>query len=315
MKCSIVIRSYNEASHIGRLIDGIHKQHLPDGYSTEIILVDSGSTDSTVAIAESMGAKIVSIDKNEFSFGRALNRGCEHANGDILIFASAHVYPIYEDWIAEIIKEFKNEEIAIVYGKQTGNEITAFSEQQIFNRWFPSQSNLDQNHPFCNNANCAIRKSLWAEQKYDENLTGLEDLDWAQRIISLGYKIVYKAEAVIVHVHNETPLSIRNRYRREAIAIKQIVPKINFSFFKFIKLFIINSFSDFLEAIRVGKFFSLFRSIVIFRYNQFYGTYLGHAQKGTVSKDLTNIFYYPSGFQKKQQNSNEELEQKRIKYH
>ena len=56
--CSIVIRAYNEEKHIGRLLEGLRHQTLKD---VEVILVDSGSTDSTVSIAESYGAKIVHI--------------------------------------------------------------------------------------------------------------------------------------------------------------------------------------------------------------------------------------------------------------
>ena len=51
--CSIIIRSYNEEKHIGRLIDGINKQKNVTGI--EIIVVDSGSTDSTTYIAHKMG--------------------------------------------------------------------------------------------------------------------------------------------------------------------------------------------------------------------------------------------------------------------
>ena len=47
--CSVVIRAYNEAAHIGRLLTGIQKQSLPE---VEVVLVDSGSTDGTVQIAE-----------------------------------------------------------------------------------------------------------------------------------------------------------------------------------------------------------------------------------------------------------------------
>ena len=49
MNCSIVIRAYNEQNHIGRLLEGIRHQTLKD---VEVILVDSGSTDATVEIAE-----------------------------------------------------------------------------------------------------------------------------------------------------------------------------------------------------------------------------------------------------------------------
>ena len=70
MNCSIVIRAYNEEKHIGRLLEGIRHQTLKD---VEIILVDSGSTDSTITIAESFDARIIHIRSEEFTFGRSLN--------------------------------------------------------------------------------------------------------------------------------------------------------------------------------------------------------------------------------------------------
>jgi glycosyltransferase involved in cell wall biosynthesis len=64
--CSIVIRCYNEEKHIGRLLEGILQQTVKD---VEVILVDSGSTDATVAIAQSIyPIKLISIKPEEFSF-------------------------------------------------------------------------------------------------------------------------------------------------------------------------------------------------------------------------------------------------------
>jgi glycosyltransferase involved in cell wall biosynthesis len=294
MICSIIIRSYNEEQHIGRLIDGILKQDLAPEITIEIILVDSGSTDATVSIAQHMGAKVLSIKKEEFSFGKALNVGCVAAKGDFLIFASAHVYPIFSDWVNKLLVPFANSEIALVYGGQTGNYLTHFSEQEVFKKWFPKESNLDQKTPFCNNANCAIQKDLWLEQHYDETLTGLEDLDWANKIMLKSFKIAYQAEAIVVHVHEETASKIKNRYRREAIALKHIMPKVHVGFLNFITLFLSNTLADSFNALQKGCFFKEAKNIIIFRFMQFYGTYLGHQQKGTINKDLKNRFYYPN---------------------
>jgi rhamnosyltransferase len=293
MLCSIIIRSYNEERYIAKLLDGIFKQDLPFGWEIEVIVVDSGSTDSTVSISRHMGAKIILISKDQFSFGRALNLGCLEAKGDIFLFASAHVYPVYKDWINNILEPFNNPKIALVYGRQIGNETTKFSEHQIFDKWFPANSDYNQFHPFCNNANCAIRSSLWKIQPYDEYLTGLEDLDWAQRIINKGYWIVYEASALIVHIHEETYAKIENRYRREAIALKQIMPRVHFNFLDFIRLLIFNLFIDFLNAFQKGVLMDELRGIVLFRYRQFKGTYLGHIHKGDISEELKNKFYYP----------------------
>ena len=87
-KVSIVIRCYNEEQHIGRLLSGLIQQTVEE---LEIIVVDSGSTDSTVAIASCYPIKLVSIKPEDFSFGRSLNLGCQAATGEFIVIASAHV--------------------------------------------------------------------------------------------------------------------------------------------------------------------------------------------------------------------------------
>ena len=296
MKLSIIIRSFNEERHIGRLLDGIAKQVTSFAY--EVIVVDSGSTDATVYIAKKLGAQIVAITPESFSFGRALNIGCDAAKGEILLFASAHVYPVYTDWLENIVKPFENSQTALVYGRQTGNELTRFSELRVFSKWFPAKSNYQQETPFCNNANCAIRKELWKQQVFDESLTGLEDLDWAKRIMNKGFSIAYEAEAIIVHVHEETFQKIKTRYQREAIALKQIFPKVHFNLWDFITLTSSNVFSDLCHAAQEKVFFKEFRNILRFRFMQFWGTYIGHQQKGNITLELKDRFYYSNRIKK-----------------
>src|SRR5512147_1563001 len=175
MNCSIVIRAYNEEKHIGRLLEGIRQQTLQD---VEIILFDSGSTDRTVSVAESFGARVVRIPSAEFTFGRSLNFGLRAATREWVVIASAHAYPVYPDWLESLLRPFEEESIALTYGKQRGPETAHFSEQQIYHQWYPDVSKPRQLTAFCNNANAAIRKSLWEKNLYDETLTGLEDLAW-----------------------------------------------------------------------------------------------------------------------------------------
>jgi glycosyltransferase involved in cell wall biosynthesis len=291
-KCSLIIRSYNEQKHIRRLLEGIKKQTAIK--QIEVILVDSGSDDDTVLIAKEYGVTIINIRPEEFSFGRALNKGCAAAKGDYLLFASAHVYPLYTDWVEKMMAPFSDGDVALVYGRQVGCDVSKYSEQQLFNKWFPAVSNYDQSISFCNNANCAIRKELWIKQQFDESLTGLEDLHWASRIKHQGFKIAYEAMAPIVHVHEETPSRIKNRYRREALALKIIYPNEKFSFFNFVRLTIANIFSDSFHAVHDKKFIENFLSIIMFRYMQFWGTYLGYNQKSQINETLRNRLYYPN---------------------
>ena len=77
---ALVIRCFNEEAHIGRLLTGVVRQtHVPE----EIIVVDSGSTDATLAIASAFPVEIVTIAPEDFSFGRELNVGLASASTDV----------------------------------------------------------------------------------------------------------------------------------------------------------------------------------------------------------------------------------------
>jgi len=311
-KTSVVIRSYNEEKHIGKLLSGIAEQTAGD---VEVILVDSGSTDATISIASRFGAKVLAINKDEFTFGRSLNIGCKAASGEFIVLASAHVYPVYRDWIEHLLAPFEDDRTSLVYGKQRGDETTKYSENQIFRKWFPDKSIVQQNHPFCNNANVAIRKSSWQQIHYNELLTGLEDLDWAKRAVQAGGRIVYSDKAEIAHVHNETWPNIYNRYRREAIAMKAIYPQERFSFLEFIRLFLVNSFSDCHHSIIEKVFFGNVFSIFAFRFMQLWGTYCGYMQRTGVSSQLREKFYYPNRIKSSKSASVESEPDRLIKYH
>jgi glycosyltransferase involved in cell wall biosynthesis len=287
---SIIVRCYNEVEHLGKLLHGLEEQTIQD---FEVVLVDSGSTDGTLEIAKEYGVETVEyIDPEDFSFGRALNYGCEAARGEFCIIASAHVYPQRDDWIERLLEKFEGD-IALVYGKQRGNDTTTFSENQIFNQWFPEHDIERQDHPFCNNANAAIRRDLWEEYPYDEQLSGLEDVDWAKRVQKDGYDISYAADAAIIHVHDESAAEVFNRYRREAYAHKQIIPNQSFSLWDFLGMSVTNIFSDWKAALAEGVFSDNVLDIPKFRLLQFWGTYRGFSQDGPIPDRLWQRFYYP----------------------
>ena len=291
MKISIVIRCYNEEQHVGRLLEGIFQQTATD---VEVIVVDSGSTDATPSIVSRYPVKTASIKAEEFSFGRSLNLGCMEATGDVIVIASAHVYPMNTDWLDRMVAPFSDPQVAVVYGAQRGNETTKFSEHQVLAKWFPDQSNPHQDDPFCNNANAAIRRSVWEQLKYDESLTGLEDIDCAKRAMDLGQRVAYVADAQVVHVHNESPRMICNRYRREAIALKRIFPQERFSPWDFLRLASANILSDCRQARHDKALWRNLYGILSFRLMQFWGTYRGFARRGPVTSQLKRTFYYPN---------------------
>jgi rhamnosyltransferase len=288
---AVVIRCFNEEAHIGRLLTGVMAQtHQPE----QVTIVDSGSTDATLAIASTFPVEIVRVAPEDFSFGRALNVGLATVETDVAVLASAHVFPIYDTWIERLVAPFGSPDVALSYGRQEAPVGGRFSERQIFARWYPAQSVPRQRHPFCNNANAAIRVRHWSEQAYDERLTGLEDMDWAKKALSAGYAISYVAEAPVVHVHDESFQQVVNRYRREAIAHKRIHDDQRMGAPLAVRLWLASVLGDLRAAAREGVLPSQAADIIRFRLAQFYGTYRGFAQQGPTSELLKRRFFYPS---------------------
>lgn len=78
---SIVIPTLNEEAHLGKTLERIGQ--MSDG---EVIVIDGGSQDNTVPIAEEWGAKVIRARPNR---GEQMNRGVREASGDILLFLHA----------------------------------------------------------------------------------------------------------------------------------------------------------------------------------------------------------------------------------
>ena len=132
-EASIVIRTFNEEKHIGNLLRAIKKQDHKD---YEVIIVDSGSTDRTLEIVEEFDAEVIKIEPRDFTFGYALNIGCEAASGKYLVFVSAHIIPTDNKWLSNLLIPFQDKKVAMVYGRQIGNSESKFSEKMDFERLF-----------------------------------------------------------------------------------------------------------------------------------------------------------------------------------
>jgi glycosyltransferase involved in cell wall biosynthesis len=309
--CSLIVRAYNEEAHIGRLLSGVMQQTVAD---VEIILVDSGSTDATVAIARQYPVTVVALRPEEFSFGRALNLGCRAARGEFLVFASAHVYPIYQDWLEQLLAPFAEPDVVLSYGRQRGAPHGRYAERQVFEKWYPARSELRQRHPFANNANCAIRRWAWQALPYDEALTGLEDVDWAKRALAEGGALAYVAEAEVVHVHDESAAQIYRRYWREALALKRILPEERLPLHECVLLFGRNVIADAYHAWHDGESLWRLGEIAQYRLMQFAGTYRGLHHKGPVSNQTKERFYYPKPLERQGVVAAEEVSRPLVRY-
>ncbi len=81
---SVVIPAYNEASTIRATVDGLRSLHP----TAEIIVVNDGSTDRTVAVLEGSGARVITHPRNR-GYGGSLKTGIRNATTELVVFCDA----------------------------------------------------------------------------------------------------------------------------------------------------------------------------------------------------------------------------------
>ena len=109
-KISIIIPTINEASNLPLLLSDLSTIHKEG----EIIIVDCGSEDKTIDIANIYGAKVITL--NEKNRGLQLNLGAKNSKGDWLIFLHADTRLTY-DWFRKTNSFFNGNKNSIYYFK------------------------------------------------------------------------------------------------------------------------------------------------------------------------------------------------------
>src|SRR5262245_33911908 len=180
----IVIRTLNESEFIGTCVDKLRGQE--GDFELDILVVDSGSTDATVELARSHGARIMTISPSEFDYSKALNDGIEEARGEVVVSLSAHAIPVHDDWLVRMTAPFEDESVAGVASRQVPWPGAPWQEVHRLEHQFPEAGRIyadkskDGDIVFSNAAS-AVRRSVWRQEPF--TLPAAEDLEWAQRVV------------------------------------------------------------------------------------------------------------------------------------
>ena len=100
----------NEENNLKRSIDSLINA------VDEIIVVDTGSTDRTIEIAESYNAKIFNYVWND-DFSTPRNLAIDNSNGDWIIFLDADEFFINPKKVRQAIEKFSTKEVILISRK------------------------------------------------------------------------------------------------------------------------------------------------------------------------------------------------------
>jgi hypothetical protein len=202
--------------------------------------------------------------------------------------------PTSAEWLWELVKPLHDTSIAITYGRQVGGPETKFSEQALFQKYFPDHSTNNQSSFFCNNANSALRTSCWRQNPFNETLTGLEDMHLAKALVQRGLKVAYVPTAAVYHFHHEKWRQVKRRYEREAIALREIMPEVHIHWHDALRYFIAGVLGDWARALNRKCLHAVFFEVVAFRSCQYLGSWRGNHQHRRLSHREKERYFYPN---------------------
>jgi glycosyltransferase involved in cell wall biosynthesis len=117
---TILICTYNRAALLRESLRAMAALTRPADCDVEIIVVDNNSVDTTQDViadaAERSPFPVIGLRETAQGKSFALNRGLEHARGDIIALTDDDVWPDAH-WLERIVRRFREHDVTFVFGK------------------------------------------------------------------------------------------------------------------------------------------------------------------------------------------------------
>jgi rhamnosyltransferase len=210
----------NAGPLFSEFLKAIRRQQLR-GLSLDLTVIDSCSTDTTVALAREQGVNLFQINPARFNSGFMRNWALKNTSGDVVVFLGQHAMPRDAQLVQCLLEPFEDPLVAGVYGRRISpsdgdlwtsrtwngwpthdsEPITQFLEDGVNYRAMPSI----ERYQLCNfdMACCALRRCVGQEIPF-RAAEFAEGLAWSQRVLEAGWKITYRPDACVVYSHKQT---------------------------------------------------------------------------------------------------------------
>jgi len=217
---SVVIPVKDGGDDLVRCLDAIRSQAIAE--EVEIVVVDSGSTDGSVAVARAKGAIVHEIAARSFSHGASRNLGARHSRGELLVFISQDAIPADQRWLARVTSPLREDpRVAGVYGGQLPHPAARPPERYFLSFLYgpaPKRQRasgideLSMETTLFSNVNAAIPRAIWERFPFVEDIVMSEDQEWSRRVLLAGYTLAYEPSAAVHHSHNYTLAAAFRRF-------------------------------------------------------------------------------------------------------
>lgn len=213
-KLSIVVPVHNEAPRVARCLEALLGQTALTGRNphctTEVIVVDDGSTDDTATIVARYPVRLIRQPHRGSAVAR--NCGAAAAAGEFLLFTDADCRP-RSDWAERMIEPFAEARVAGTKG------LFRSDQRQLIARLVQAEYEEKEDRmlrqrriAFADTASAAFRATVFRELGgFRTDLGAVEDTEFSFRLTAMGHWLMLAPQAVVYHEHPTTLLEYARR--------------------------------------------------------------------------------------------------------
>lgn len=219
MTVHVYIPTLNGGRRFVELLDRLGQQTLA---VARCIVIDSGSTDGTVAAARAHGCEVLGLDGEGFDHGGTRQRAIDaYPYAEVYCLLTQDAILADEFALVRLVEAFKDPAVGLAYGRQLPHPGAALLEShaRLFN--YPEQSQLRTlaDAPAygiktisCSNSFAAYRREALARVGgFPRGTIMGEDVIVAGKMLVAGWKLAYVADACVYHSHSYT---LRQEFER-----------------------------------------------------------------------------------------------------
>ena len=226
-RVTVVVLVKDGARYLPSLVDALDAQEIEGGL--EVLAIDSGSTDGSGQILEAHGARVIRVPAASFDHGATRNLGAREARGDAVVFLSQDALPADARFVRSLVERLeKDKRLAGAFARQVPRPEADPLTRRDLALWvaarpearavfLPAPETLAALSPLerhrllaFDDVASAVRRDVLVAHPFEKTRFG-EDVEWAQRVLRLGFGVAYVPEAVVFHSHSRTA---RGLFRR-----------------------------------------------------------------------------------------------------
>lgn len=216
MKIALYIPCFNSAQTIQACLEAVlHQERLPE----QILVVDDGSTDATIAIAKKYPVKIIGHPENR-GLAAARNTAIQSTDFEFVASLDSDCKPD-KGWLACLVKNLHSPATAGAGGRvEEDNVFSVFDAWRSIHMQQHWGAKNKTNPPFLFGSNTLFRReALIKAGSYNESYgNNFEDVDISNRLRKIGYNLIYEPRAVTVHLKKDDLFSLLNNFWRWNLA-------------------------------------------------------------------------------------------------